>query len=119
MSLARNASKSSDHHSHSLGCAVFTRRGRVLSVGCNKLTRTHPLIKRFHAHRTIHAEMDAILSVRHKHDLNGTYLLVYRENKSGMLAMARPCDTCIAIIKLFGISRIFYTTEQGLKQEKL
>lgn len=116
LSIAKDASKLSDHHSHSIGCAVFDRKGRVLAIGCNKLHHTHPFLRRYNKHKTMHAETNAIFSIRHKHDLKGTSILVYRETKDGELAMAKPCEMCISIIKLFGIKRIFYTSEHGLKK---
>ena len=52
--------------------------------------------------------------------LKGCSIFVYRTNKNGQLAMAKPCDMCQKLIKYVGIKNMFYTTNDGeIKLEKV
>lgn len=117
--MARKASKQSNHRVFSIGAVIFNKRGKILAVGCNDVLKTHPMIRRYHQHRTMHAEADAVLSSRHKVDLEGANILVYRENKAGELRLSRPCDTCQKILKIHGINKVYYTDENTLKYEEI
>lgn len=119
MAMAREASLKSDHHSFKLGAVLCDKRGRPISVGTNWLTKTHPLIRRYNLHKTLHAELAAIFGVRHKTDLKDSKIFVYRELNSGKLGLAKPCETCVQIMRLYKIKEMWYTTENGVVREKL
>ncbi len=81
--LAKNVSKLSNHR-YPMG-AVIVKNGNVISVGENKL-KTNP-----NAWRTgLHCEVEAV-RCSGKYDLEGSSIVVYRENKKGEIALAKPC----------------------------
>lgn len=108
--LARQVSFKSDARMR-LG-AVIVQQGNVISVGYNRNFKTHPISKAFH--RTIHAEMDAIIGVD-RASLEGATIFVYREDRHGIIKMAKPCEHCQLILNEFGIKKVFYTTQDGVK----
>ena len=59
----------------------------------------------------LHAEISAIIGVGYK-DLKNCTAYVYREDKLGNLALAKPCDGCMMALKLAGISKVFYTADK-------
>lgn len=110
--LARKLSYKSDYNAHRLG-AVIARGNEIVGVGFNK-RKTHPLSQtRFN---NIHAELSAILNSGEE-NLAGCSIYVYRETKTGQLAMARPCEHCMQLLKQVNISKVFYTTEMGFTKE--
>lgn len=115
---AKAASKLSDHTHYRVGaCIVY--KGRVMSVGMNQNLKSHPLTRMFNEFQTIHGEVSAIIRLKNKKILKECKMVVYRENALGELAMARPCPTCLKILKFFNISRIAYTTDGGYAEEFL
>lgn len=110
--LAKKLSYKSDYYAHRLG-AVVTRGNEILGIGFNK-KKTHPLSEtRFN---NIHAELSAILNSGEE-DLSGCSIYVYRETKHGTLAMARPCEHCMKLLRQVNISKIYYSTETGYAKE--
>lgn len=102
--LARKVSKLSTHNRFSLG-AVVVDGSKIISVGANKL-KTHP--KSTHPYRSLHAEMAAIIAAHQ--DLSKCDMYVYREIKSGVPALAKPCQYCEVMIQEAGIRHIYYST---------
>lgn len=112
--LCKKLAEKSDHAKHKLGCCI-TKRGKVLSIGVNR-NKTSP--RSTHNYKHIHAENDAITSANKK-DLIGAVAYIYRETKSGITAMARPCPTCLQALKKCGLKKIYYTINGGFKEEYL
>lgn len=110
--LAKKLSYRSDHQQHRLGC-VIVKKNRVISVGWNVL-KTHTQSP--HPYRSIHAEFSAIIGVD-KRELKGSDVYVYRENKNGTPALARPCIHCYKCLQQVGVEKIYYTTTDGYKDE--
>ena len=119
LSVARQASLLSDHHTHHLGAVLFDSHGRIISTGNNWLHRTHPLLRKYHQYKTLHAEVDAILCRRYKRHYSQLNLLIFREHRDGTPALAKPCEMCIKIMKLYRIHRVYYTTDNGIHMEDL
>ena len=111
--LARDASKRS-RYKHQLGCVIFSN-GKPVSVGYNS-TKSHPIMRKYHPHQTLHAEAAALLPLKFKKIKNGI-AIIYRENKKGMPAMARPCKTCQKILADHGITMFIYTVAGGWVKE--
>lgn len=109
--LAKKISKLSDHRNHKLG-SVIVRGSKIISVATNKV-KTHP--KSTHPYFSLHCEMAAILLA--KQDLHGCEIYVYRETKSGIPAMARPCVYCLPFIKESGIKQVHYSVNGNYKTE--
>jgi len=103
-----------------LTCTAFDRKGRVISHGENQYNKSHPLSKRFSIKAgeselkvCIHAEIAAILRARGKQIDS---LFVQRFAADGTFALAKPCKSCQAAIKAFGIRLVNYTTPRGIEQ---
>lgn len=118
--LAKRASTLAVHEAFKVG-AVIVQGNRIISLGWNDQHKTHPGIKRYggNALQTLHAEAMAILRARHKANLKGAKMYVYRAIKDGTLANARPCATCQNIMKAFGINRMYYTIHNGWASETI
>ena len=122
LKVAKAVSQTSDFFRIHIG-AVIVKKNRIISVGCN-LLKTHPIQKKYDVYRGIdedcirhrlHAEMACILAA--KEDLSGATIYIYRENRNGELGMCRPCCACYQMIKDSGISRMVYTTTNGIAEE--
>ena len=124
-SAAKAVSGLSDHK-QKIG-AVVVMKHRIVSSGCNSDSKTHPLQKYYNQHRfsadtphKCHAELSALLPlIKDEIDLSNASIFTYRQHKNGELACARPCKSCMALIKDCGIKKIFYTTEDGYAREDL
>lgn len=106
--------KLSDHHQYKIS-AVVLHKGVPLAFGFNKLTKTHPLTKKYDKNKTLHAEMVAILKVRYHKLLPKCTVVVYREDRHGKPAMAKPCYMCQQVLNDLGIKKVTYSTPQGWK----
>ena len=124
-SAAKAVSTLSDHK-QKVGAAVVLKH-RIISSACNSDCKTHPLQKQYNKYRftedsphKCHAELSALVPlIRDGVDLSRASIFVYRQHKNGSLAMARPCKSCMALIKDVGINRVFYTTDDGFAREDL
>lgn len=118
---AKKASEFSDFKRYHVGC-VAVYKGYILSVGYNS-NKTHPIQKiynkeRFSADNTphsLHAEIAALCLIKNRSDIDWTSvdLYIYRENKKGEPRMAKPCASCIAMIKDLGIVNVYYTKDSS------
>lgn len=115
---AKAMSKLSDHPDYKIG-AVIVRQGIIISAACNTGTKSHTYIKKNGKdfNKTLHAEINAIFKVKNKDILKGATIVTYREKKDGTLGMSRPCPMCYELIKKFGIKKIQYTIDDGIKEE--
>ena len=114
--LARNESLKSDFHIR-VG-AVIVRKGTPISVGKNSPQKTHPELSKFSKLKTVHAEVDAVIGIE-RHLIKGACMYVYREKRSGELGIAKPCPMCTAILRNYGVKKVYYTTESGYSITKL
>lgn len=123
---AKEISKLSTYKRVHIGCVVVYKN-KIISSGCNS-NKTNPLQKRYNSVRfsvdtphTLHAETDAILSLRKMQDLDTKHIKVYlyREHADGSIALSRPCPSCIKMLKDNNIHNIFYTTNDGYAQEDI
>lgn len=113
LSLAKNLSKKSNHHSHKIGC-VIVRRNKILGTGAN-LMKTHP--KSPHAWKSSHAEFMAAISANY--EIEGATAYVYREQKDGTPAISRPCSSCWEFLMKCGLKQVVYSFQGNFKQEDL
>lgn len=106
-------------------CAVY--KHKIISSGCNSM-KTNPTQKRLNVHRfdadtpaTLHAELSCLLPIINRRDIDfsDVSLYIYREFKSGNLALARPCASCEALIRSLGIRNIYYTGSQSYISEEI
>ena len=102
--------------------ACLVKKKAVISVGVNS-QKSHPLQKRYNKfrnldqdiHHFLHAELDAL--IRTNEDLTGAEVFVFRRNRRGELAIARPCAACAAALIDRGIKKVHYTTDIGIATE--
>jgi deoxycytidylate deaminase len=106
-------------------CAVY--KHKIISSGCNS-TKTNPTQKRLNIYRfdadtpaTVHAELSCLLPLINRRDIDfrDVSLYIYREYKSGELAMSKPCASCEALIRSLGIRYIYYTGNHSYINEEL
>ena len=100
-------------------CTAFDRKGKVLSHGENQYNKSHPLAKHFSVKagesdkkHCLHAELSAILRAG---DKQIDSLFVQRFASDGTYALAKPCKSCQAAIKAFGIRLVRYTNTTGVE----
>jgi tRNA(Arg) A34 adenosine deaminase TadA len=97
---------------HKLQATCYDKLGRVISVGANNYTKTHPVQSHFAKLAKVpekiylHAEIAALLNCKDKKPYS---IFIERYTKSGAPALAAPCPACLAAIKAWGISKISYT----------
>ncbi len=103
--------------------ALIVSGGRILSVGFNGRDKASSGLQRrysqHNSHRaskpcTIHAEIDAVLNCRRKIDLTGGKVFVIRRLhldsvENPLIAMAKPCPMCQAVLFSYGVRRATYT----------
>jgi len=96
-----------------LTAIIYDKKGRVLSIGKNSYTKTHPYMAELaEAYGEpnklyLHAEVHAILRCR---DLSQAHrIFVTRVNRHGQPAMAKPCGICMSAINAAGITKVEHT----------
>lgn len=108
--ICKKLAEYSDHHQHKMA-ALIIKKNKLLSLGYNQL-KTHP--KSPHFFRSTHAEFACIKQLSLE-QLRGSTILVYREQRDGTLANARPCESCLKLIIQSGIKKIVFTNENRLE----
>jgi tRNA(Arg) A34 adenosine deaminase TadA len=97
---------------HFILAKCYDKRGKLLSVGFNSYTKSHPLMKELakevgHPDQIyLHAEISAILRAK-DHTIHR--ITVERYNARGLPAPAAPCPICQRAIKMFGIKIVEHT----------
>ena len=123
---AKAASLLSDHPQFHLGC-VIVESSRIISSGCNSITRCSPIQQKLDHNRfggehkgVCHAETAALLPlIRQRADLASCTAYLYRSHKDGSLAISRPCSGCMSLLRAVGIRRVFFTVEGGYAVEDI
>lgn len=123
---AKAASILSDHPQFHLGC-VIVEGSRIISSGCNSITRCSPIQQKLDHNRfggehrgVCHAETSALLPlIRQRADLASCTAYLYRSHKDGSLAISRPCSGCMSLLRAVGIRRVFFTVEGGYAVEDI
>ena len=97
----------------SITAIIYDRKGRVLSIGQNSYTKTHPLQaehseKMGFPHKVfLHAEVAAIVKCK---DLSKAHkIVVHRYNNEGKPLLAKPCVCCQSAIQATPIKFIEHT----------
>ena len=99
----------------------FCRRNRPITTQVNSYKRSHPLqaffSKKVNLHEGriyLHSEL-ATLIKSHSHKVHS--MLVQRFDSMGNPKDARPCPSCIEAMKAWGVVKVRYTTELGIREE--
>jgi deoxycytidylate deaminase len=123
---AKAVSELSDFKQQHIGCVAVAGH-KIISSGYNSC-KTNPMQKRLNIHRfeadtpaTIHSELACLLPLikRKDIDFSNVTLYIYREHKSGNLALAKPCASCDALIRSLGIRSIYYTGNNSYINEEI
>lgn len=92
---------------------IYDKRGRVISVGQNSYVKTHPYQARLAQQMGegykifLHAEIHAITRCR---DIDRAHKIsIFRYDKQGQPALAKPCDICASAIRQAGIRYVEHT----------
>lgn len=97
------------------------KKNKLLAIGQNSPEKTHPqalvLAKRFNVNLDypyFHAETDLISRLWGKYYIdNNLRMVIIRLNKRGQMRCSKPCHRCDQIIKSLGISKIWWSTDNG------
>jgi deoxycytidylate deaminase len=123
---ARSVSQLSDFPRVKVG-AVAVYKHHIISSGCNT-RKTDPLQKKYNMYRfseetphCAHAELVCLKPLIDHHDIDFKHvdLYVYRADKQGVPLLARPCPSCMQLIKDLGIRNIYYTNNNGFSHENI
>lgn len=123
---AKSMSGLSNFKQHHIG-AVAVCGHKIISSGYNSY-KTNPAQKRLNIHRfdadtpaTIHAELSCLLPLINRRDVNfsDVSLYIFREYKNGDLALAKPCASCMALLKSLGVRHIYYTGDGSYISEEI
>lgn len=90
---------------------AYDKKGKLLSVGRNSYTKTHPLALHYGKRSGrpeaiyLHAELDALIRARgtvHK-------IVVTRFDAAGNPVNSKPCSSCQLALKDYGVREISHT----------
>jgi dCMP deaminase len=93
-----------------------TPRGEVNCCDCGECERERLGIKsgeRYELCKSVHAEMNCIISASRADMLGATLYLVGKDKKTGELVDAAPCMLCERLIKNAGIAKIIARQSDG------
>lgn len=123
---AKAMSELSDFPRVKIGCCAVYKH-KIISSGCNSI-KTNPTQKRLNIYRfsvdtphTIHAELACLLPLINRKDIDFSdiSLYVYREYKNGDPAIAKPCASCMALLRSLRIRHIYYTGDSSYINEEI
>lgn len=123
---AKSVSELSDFKQQHIG-AVAVYGHKIISSGFNSC-KTNPTQKRLNIYRfnadtpaTVHAELSCLLPLINRKDIDfsNVSLYVYRQYKNGDLALAKPCASCLALIKSLKIRHLYYTGNNSYINEEI
>jgi len=123
---AKKAASMSTFRKFHTGC-VIVYKNDIISSGFNSY-KTHPLQKEYNVERFptddtphyIHAETHALSSIINDSSINWkkVHVYIYRICKKSS-GLAKPCPSCMKLIKHLGIKHVHYTTNDGYAHEVL
>ena len=123
---AKAVSKLSDFPRVKIG-AVAVYKHHVISSGFNSI-KTAPVQKEYNLYRfsedtphCLHAEVSCLKPLIGRKDIEFKHvdLYVYRQTKSGIPSLARPCKACMKLIAELGIRNIYYSNNGGFSHEEI
>ena len=96
-----------------MGAVIFNKK-TIISSGHNDIRSSSIPDKYKVWPNSIHAEQDAVFNCRDWSKLKGCSILVLKLSKvTKQLSNARPCNTCLTLLKFVGIKTIFYSDQFG------
>lgn len=89
--------------------SLLISKNKIVSVGLNQRRKTHPMAAKFgYRFYSIHSELDALIRCGFERNLD---ILNLRFLKNGTLAMAKPCDKCLNMLRFFDVRNIYYSDD--------
>lgn len=88
--------------------SVIVNRHRVIEAARYNVLKTHPKLLQHYQWPYLHAEAHAILSLGLDNCMGKT-LYVVRVLRDNSWALAKPCNSCMSLIKEVGIKSIYYS----------
>jgi len=99
--------------------SVLLYKNRVVATATNLDKKTHPLQARLaervglHQKIYLHSEIAALVKCREECDT----IIVARVNSQNKLRNAKPCPICSLALKEAGVSKVYYSTNEGFLYE--
>jgi tRNA(Arg) A34 adenosine deaminase TadA len=100
---------------------VIVKGGNILGTGWNSVntfSRYNPHPYKDSIHAEVRAAINAIKSGPSSR-LYGSTIYVGRVCSSGSSRLARPCVSCLGFLKNLGVTKIVYTTNEGINHERI
>jgi len=100
--------------------AFVVAKSKIVKIGFNSpkthpFNLQHPYHHKDNANSGLHAELAVCLKMR-QDDLSNYEMIVIRHDNDGHLAISKPCQGCLSVLKQFGISDVYYSTRQGIEK---
>lgn len=94
--------------------SVILNKSKILSIGFNDYSKTHPKLKEFgyHPHSKLHAELAACLRLGLT-DCTGLTIINLRINRNGLIDNSKFCVGCSNLIKSLGFTKAYFSNSQG------
>lgn len=98
--------------------AILVNGSNIVSKGHNKPSKTHRLVYWNHdkdhpEFARMHAEIDALINVSKTISEKCTLYVVRLRKSDNSLAIAKPCDMCMEVIKAMKIKKVIYSIEEN------
>lgn len=89
-------------------------KSKILSIGLNDYTKTHPQIQRFNYHpfAKLHSELHACLKLGMV-NCSGLIMINIRINGNGELDNSKFCPGCTDLISALGFKSAYFTNKHG------
>lgn len=112
LNVAIDIARNLTHKKYRIAAIITDRRNKILSIGWNSYSKSHPeqlrWAKKNNNHHKIwlHAEISALVRCK---DGIPYHIYIARVYRNGQPAMASPCLLCADAIKHAGIKKVIYT----------
>lgn len=90
--------------------AVLVDKKRIIASGYNSMI-THPKTLRWYKYPYLHAEA-AVIFKRGLDYCEGSRLYLCRIKRDESRALAKPCESCMALMESVGIKSVIYTLNE-------
>ncbi len=95
--------------------AVLYKGNRVLGIGFNDMSKTHPKSRTMEFKR--HAELAALLRADPR-EVKGSSIYVHRLRWDGFVGLAKPCKYCLSMLLDAGVRHIAWSEQFGLLAQR-
>lgn len=94
--------------------SFIMKKKKIVSFGYNNAWKTSSLAAKYgHRFSCIHSELMAIKNFPyHISELCNFTFVNVRLRRNGDIALSKPCQCCSRMLDAFGISEVYYTTNQ-------